>query len=168
MRADQLPDFVLPLSVRKAGYRVIYEPRAYLMEDALSAPAAEFRMRVRVSLRALWTLFDLRELLNPLRFGLFAWQLFSHKLLRYTVFLPLLMLLPLSMALAPRHEIYLLALGGQICFYLVALSGALGTAPGRLRGLPWYFLLVNAAAGRAFWKFLRGEKQVIWQPRVGA
>jgi cellulose synthase/poly-beta-1,6-N-acetylglucosamine synthase-like glycosyltransferase len=168
MGADQLPDFVLPLKVREQGYRVVYEPAALLGEDALAEPAAEFRMRVRVSLRALWTLWDLRGLLNPFRYGLFSWQLFSHKVLRYTAFLPLLALLPLSVALSGQGAVYQLAFLAQVVFYLAALLGALAKSPGSLLGLPWYFVLVNVAAGKAFWKFLRGEKQVIWQPRVGA
>ena len=87
MRADQLPDFVEPLTVREQGYRVVYEPRALLYEDALAEAGDEFRMRVRVGLRALHALKDKAALLNPLRFGLFAWQLFSHKVLRYLAFL---------------------------------------------------------------------------------
>lgn len=168
MTPDQLPDFVLPLRVRAKGFRVVYEPQALLGEDALGESSAEFRMRVRVSLRALWTLFELRSLLNPFRYGVFAWQLFSHKVLRYTAFMPLLALLPLSMVLAPEAVIYQLAMGAQVLFYLAALMGALTRSPGHLLGMPWYFVLLNVASGQAFWKFLRGHKQVIWQPRVGA
>ena len=40
MRADQLPDFVLPLSVVEQGYRVAYEPRAVLREEALTSSDA--------------------------------------------------------------------------------------------------------------------------------
>ena len=36
-------------------------------------------MRVRVVLRSLWGLYEKRSLLNPFRYPLFAWQLFSHK-----------------------------------------------------------------------------------------
>lgn len=167
MRADQLPDFVLPLRVRQQGFRVVYEPDARLVEDALTEPSDEFRMRVRVGLRAFWALFDLSELLNPLRYGLFSWQLWSHKVLRYTVFLPLLLLLPLSILLAGVGPIYALALWLQAGFYLVALTGGLSNAPSTVLGLPWYFVLVNVAAAQAFWKFIRGQKQVIWQPRIG-
>ena len=87
LTGGQLPDFVLPLLVRKRGYRVVYEPAARLVEDALTQTAAEFRMRVRVTLRALWALSDLCSLFNPLKYGLFSLQLLSHKLLRYTAFL---------------------------------------------------------------------------------
>ena len=89
MRFDQLPDFVLPLSVVEQGYRAVYVPEAVLEEETLASEAAEYRMRVRVALRALWALWDKRALLNPVRFPLFSWQLASHKLLRYLSFAPL-------------------------------------------------------------------------------
>ncbi len=87
MRADQLPDFVLPLMVVEQGYRVVYEPEAVLQEPSLQNPADEYRMRVRVSLRALWALKDMRQLLTLRLNPLFAWQLWSHKVLRYLSFL---------------------------------------------------------------------------------
>lgn len=71
MRPDQLPDFVLPLTVVEQGYRVVYEEEAILKEPALSKASDEYRMRVRVSLRSLWGLWDLRQLFNPARHGLF-------------------------------------------------------------------------------------------------
>jgi hypothetical protein len=39
--------------------------------------------------------------------------------------------------------------------------------PSGILYIPYYFYLVNIAAGRALLKFLRGEKQVIWTPRKG-
>ena len=78
MRPDQLPDFVLPLSVVERNKRVVYEPDAVVCEPGLADSGAEFRMRVRVSLRSLWALYDKRALLNPLRYPVFAWQLISQ------------------------------------------------------------------------------------------
>ncbi len=65
MRPDQLPDFVLPLAVVEQGRRVVYAPQAVLQEATLTSEGAEYRMRVRVALRALWALWDKRVLLNP-------------------------------------------------------------------------------------------------------
>ena len=70
MRADQLPDFVLPLRVIEQGYRVIFEPEAVVMEETLTTSSSEYRMRIRVALRALWALRENAGLLNPLRSGL--------------------------------------------------------------------------------------------------
>ena len=125
-------------------------------------------MRVRVTLRALWALSDLRSLFNPFRYGLFSWQLLSHKLLRYTAFLPLIALLPLSIALVGSGLIYQAALVGQALFYLLALTATRRSSATAWQALPHYFVLLNLASAKAAWKFLRRQKQVIWQPRVGA
>lgn len=170
MRADQLPDFVLPLSVVRQGYRVVYEDQALLQEHALSATADEFRMRVRVSLRAFWALWDLRSLLSPFRFGLFSWQLWSHKVLRYLAFVPMLAVLIANLLLLNAGWIYQIALVGQVLIYGLAIVGSLmgGTnkAP-KVVVWPNYFVLLNVASGVAFWRFINGQKQVLWKPRTG-
>jgi cellulose synthase/poly-beta-1,6-N-acetylglucosamine synthase-like glycosyltransferase len=168
MRADQLPDFVAPLQVREQGYRVVYQPAARLYEDALAETADEFRMRVRVSLRAWWALKDKAALLNPLRFGVFAWQLWSHKVLRYLAPLCQLGLLASNLALAPRGGLWLALLILQGIFYGTALAAHRL----RRRHLPgpivaaYYLCVLNLASGLALVQFLRGKKQVIWQPRT--
>jgi cellulose synthase/poly-beta-1,6-N-acetylglucosamine synthase-like glycosyltransferase len=170
MRPDQLPDFVLPLSVVEKGKRVVYESDAVLYEPALSSAMEEFRMRVRVSLRALWGLYDKRSLLNPLRYPLFAWQLISHKVLRYAAFLPLAGLLIFNTAVAGEHPFFagFLALQLSACA-IAALGHFLRRLPARASKLlvPYYFVILNAACVIAFWKFLTGQKMILWKPRQG-
>lgn len=170
MRADQLPDFVLPLTVVERGKRVVYDPDAVVYEPALSDATEEFRMRVRVSLRALWALHDMRSLLNPLRYPLFAWQLISHKLLRYLAFLPLAGLLVFNALLFVQHGSYGEFLILQIAAYALAAIGYLfrrsGTGMSKLL-VPYYFVVLNVACVVAFWKFLGGQKMVVWNPRKG-
>lgn len=169
MRPDQLPDFVLPLSVAARGHRVVYEPRALLKEAALSEHEAEYRMRVRVGLRALWALSDMRPLLNPLRHGLLAFQLLSHKVIRYFAFIPLALALFTSIALSGRHELYLAFAAAQLLFYGLALLGwtARFKSQSPVIGIPYYFLLLNAASGHAAFRFVRRQKQATWSPRTG-
>jgi len=170
MRPDQLPDFVQPLSVRERGWRVVYEPRALLYEDALAGAADEFRMRVRVALRAWWALKDKAVLLNPGRYGLFAWQLFSHKVLRYLGPFFMIGTLVASAFLAFRggSGFWHALLAGQVVFYGMALAGHLS----RGRDLPavvtlsYYLCVINLASGLAFVQFLRGKKKVLWKPRT--
>src|SRR5690606_14809748 len=78
LNPDQLPDFVQPLQVVEQGYRVVYEPEALLKELALDNSDREYRMRVRVSLRALCALHDMKQSLNPGRYGIFSLQPVSH------------------------------------------------------------------------------------------
>jgi cellulose synthase/poly-beta-1,6-N-acetylglucosamine synthase-like glycosyltransferase len=166
MEADQLPDFVLPLRVVDQDYRVVFEPLAQLCEDTLTDSSAEFRMRVRVSLRSLWALLSEASLLNPLRRPLFAWQLWSHKALRYLSFLPLAAACVLNVILATVSNFYLALLGVQLLVWLAVWAGARGSRLSAAR-FAYYFALLNAASAVAFVRFVRGHKQVLWQPRTG-
>ena len=168
MRADQLPDFILPLGVVEQGYRTIYVEEAIAREQALGKQADEFRMRVRVTLRALHGLADMRTLLQP-RFGLFAFQLLVHKAIRYLVIVPCaaVFLLNLFLLQSPFYRALLVA---QTICYLLAAIGLLSR--GRIRWrpvfVPFYFCLINLAAAAALVSFLRGQRQVLWTPRKGA
>lgn len=169
MNADQLPDFVQPLQVREQGLRVVYEPRALLYEDALAEVEDEFRMRVRVGLRAFHAIKEKSALLNPFRFGLYSWQLFSHKVLRYLAPLFMLSALVTNLPLAYSGSVFWQAvLAGQILFYAQALLGHVlrHKSPPRFIGLIYYLCVVNLASGIAFVQFLMGRKQVIWKPRT--
>lgn len=170
MRADQLPDFVQPLHVVTQGYRVVYEPGALLREPALNSGADEYRMRVRVSLRALWALWDMRHLFNVFRYGFFSIQLASHKLLRYAVFLFLAAAAVTNVMLVGEGMIYQLALAAQTGFYALAWWGHGRSRRGirsRIGYLPYYFMLLNLASAQAFGKFVLGKKQTVWKPRTG-
>ena len=170
MRDDQLPDFVLPMSVVEQGYRVVYEPEAIVEEPALGTSSDEYRMRVRVSLRALWAMYDMRKFLLFRDSVLFGWQLWSHKALRYLCFLFLVACFASNLALWNEGEIYRYSLVAQTGGYVgAAVSHFLERAGYRVRILYLlrYFILVNLASGVAFIRFLAGRKQVLWTPRKG-
>ena len=172
MRADQLPDFVQPLRVREQGYRVVYQPEALLYEDALAATGDEYRMRVRVSLRAFHALKDMRALLDPARFGVFAWQMWSHKVLRYLAFVFMAGCLAAAGVLAfrPGGAFWRWVLAAEILFYAAAAAGHVAgprlRGPARLAGLATYLCVLNLASAHAFGQFLLGRKQVTWKPRT--
>lgn len=168
LRADHLPDFVLPLKVVAQGYRVVFAPGAILYEDALQRGHDEFRMRVRVTLRSFHALYEMKYLMGP-RHGLFSFQLLVHKVLRYFAFVAL-GAIGLSNLFLLNHRFYQATMAAQILFYLWATLG--WTFEGKIKrggfGAPFYFTLINLAAAFAFFKFLKGERQVIWTPRKGA
>ncbi len=167
MNADQLPDFVLPLKVVTQGKRVIYCESALLNEESLSNSQSEFRMRVRVSLRAYWAMKDMKHLFNPFIYGLFALQITSHKLLRYLAFIPLLIAF-VSNGFITHNAFYSLTFFIQILFYGSAAFVSINDGTkNRWLGLANYFCLINIASAMAFVKFIKGEKIVLWKPRVG-
>jgi cellulose synthase/poly-beta-1,6-N-acetylglucosamine synthase-like glycosyltransferase len=170
MAPDQLPDFVLPLSVVEQGSRVVYEPLAILREETLNQPGDEYRMRVRVSLRALWALHDMRCLLNIFNYGVFSWQLTSHKVLRYGAFVLLIAAYLANWMIWNDSVWWTALLLAQSGCYLAALGSWYSERWGlriRLFYFPYYFTLINVAAAHAFLKYLRGQKQVLWTPRKG-
>ncbi|WP_341936718.1 glycosyltransferase family 2 protein [Marinimicrobium sp. C2-29] len=168
MTHDQLPDFVQPLKVVSQGKRVVYCEDALLQEESLTDSGSELRMRVRVSLRAYWAMWDMKHLFNPKNYGLFSLQIISHKLLRYLAFIPLLLALLASLVLADYHWFYTLAALGQLVFYGAAgYAEASGGSQSRLLGLAHYFSLINLASMMAFIRFVKGEKIVMWKPRGG-
>jgi hypothetical protein len=117
-------------------------------------------------LRALWALKDRWSLMAGAAGPLFAWQLVSHKLLRYLSPIPLAMAALFSVALAPTSSAYLLVFAGQVAFWLLVCAGSRGVEA-RAARFAYYFVLVNVASLVALTRFLRGQKQVLWQPRVG-
>lgn len=168
MNADQLPDFVLPLKVVTQGKRVIFCERALLNEESLSNSQSEFRMRVRVSLRAYWAMWDMKHLFNPFRYKIFTLQLLSHKLLRYLAFIPLIVAFISNGFITGEGDFYQLTFLIQILFYGAASFVVLNDGTNnRWLGLAHYFCLINIASAMAFLKFVKGEKIVLWKPRVG-
>lgn len=168
MNADQLPDFVLPLKVVTQGKRVAYCEKALLNEESLSSAQSEFRMRVRVSLRAYWAMWDMKHLFNPFRYQWFSLQITSHKLLRYLAFIPLFIALVSNGLITGEGVFYKASFIAQIAFYSMAAFVALNDgSKNKLFGLAHYFCLINIASAMAFIKFLKREKIVLWKPRVG-
>lgn len=168
MRADQLPDFIQPLTMIQQGRRVVYQPLALLYEEALADSSDEFHMRVRVALRAWWALKDRASLLNPFRHGLFAWQLWSHKVLRYLGPVFQFVALAANAALAGRSTFWAVLLGGQGLFYATAIYRHLDrrrALPGAVN-LAYYLCVINLASGAALLQFLGGRKKVTWTPRT--
>ncbi len=170
MNPDQLPDFVLPLKVVEQGYRVVYEPEALLKEQSLKNSDDEYRMRVRVSLRALWALKDMRKLLWNKMNRLFSWQLWSHKVLRYLCFIFLIIAYFSNLILWSEHELFSILFIIQSAGYTGALI-----APVLFRFnnkfcilfFIHYFVLLNLASMHACIKFFLGKKQITWSPRKG-
>ena len=171
MQADQLPDFVLPLKVVEKRYRVVYEPEAILKENTLKDTNDEYRMRVRVSLRAMWALFYMRHLMRFSKGNyLFAWQLWSHKILRYLCFLFIFSAFILNIFTVSYGFLYVIMLILQILFIITSIfSIYLKTSniTGKILNFCHYFMLLNLASMHAFVKFLLRKKKVVWNPRKG-
>jgi cellulose synthase/poly-beta-1,6-N-acetylglucosamine synthase-like glycosyltransferase len=166
--ADVISDLVQPLHVIMQGFNVAFEDRALAWEATTTRSSEEFKMRVRVITRGMHGLLTVPGLLIPWRNTWIAFQLWSHKILRWMVPVFLLLVLVGSFLLS-FIPVFRALLFMQIMFYSVALFSAL--VPSRTRRafrgiffLPLYFCLVNAASLLSMVHLMCGKKFTIWQP----
>ena len=154
---DMASDFTMLLRTVRGGLRGVVDPRAIGCAVATRSGAREFHRKVRTIARGMVVLAAHREMLNPLRYGFFSLQLLSHKLLRWLLPFALLLMLASNVVLAMDSGFYRWVLLAQVAFYG---TGAL------VRGarIPRFFVMSNAATLVAWWKFLTGERFVVWDP----
>lgn len=162
-------DFATSTSVIAQGYRLVFAEDAIAYEPVAASSGREFGRKVRIMTRGLKAVQVMRELLNPLQHGFYSVQLFSHKVLRRLLFIPLLLLLPVNVLLWSHGWFYQMTLMLQLAFYAFALVGAfLGhTRVGRskLFGYPFFLCMVYAAALLATINIVRGNTITSWRPQ---
>jgi len=162
--ADVISDLTQPLWVIQKGFRAVFEDRALAFEETTASTSEEFSMRVRVVTRGIRGLLSVPELLKPWKYPWVAFQLFSHKIIRWMVpfFLILLFLSNAALLAQPAFR-YLFAL--QLLFYVFALFSTAVPLHRhfKLLGIPLYFCTLNTAALLSIMEVLRGRKYVVWQ-----
>lgn len=164
IRDELSDDFLISLNVFSQGYRIVSEPRALAFESTTTVAVEEFRRKNRIVATAIRTLVHCHHLLNPFRSGLMAWRIVSHKVLRWMV--PFFMVAFLASLAALMVRGRYLGLGALVgAFLLAGLAGGLLQRAGRrsrVFGLPFYFLLVNAAALIGWVNSLTGRVHPTW------
>lgn len=159
-------DFNTALNTARLGLRAVTAPDVLGFYQDLKDPQKEYQRKVRTVIRGMTALSRHKEVLNPQRFGLFAFQVFSHKLMRWLVPWCLIGLFIVSALVAHDGVIYSLAVLFQIGFYGTAI---LAQFLPHLREISWvkliyFFVQVNVALLEAAIKFLAGERMTTWKP----
>ena len=162
---DIISDLVEPLKILEKGYRIAFEPEAVAYEETTETSEEEFGMRVRVISRGMHGLWYMRRLLNPFNYSFIAFQLFSHKVLRWMIpfLLPFLLISNLFLVGSPFYTLTFVA---QILFYIGAMGGYLLDKMGKkakLLALPLYYCVVNAASVAAFFRTIFGKRAIVWE-----
>lgn len=162
--ADIISDLVQPLQAIRKGYRVLFEDRALAYEETTQSTGEEFSMRVRVVTRAMRGLLSVSDLLKPWKFAWPAFQLWSHKIMRWMVPLFLIVLLSANVVLIDS-PFYKFTLAVQLFFYAAALLNILLPLHRQWKplGIPLFFCTLNAAALVSMFEICRGRKYVTWQ-----
>jgi hypothetical protein len=159
-------DFRTVLNSIKLGMRAVSDPDAVGTYLNISDETKEFNRKVRTVVRGLTVFFNHLELLNIFKYGLFSYQLFCHKLLRWMVPFLLILCFFSNLYLALFSSLYLSLFAGQCLFYSFAVLGHLKKSLTNrlLIKIPLYFADVNAAILVAWWQYINGKRVVMWQP----
>jgi cellulose synthase/poly-beta-1,6-N-acetylglucosamine synthase-like glycosyltransferase len=160
-------DLSLPFNLVKRGWRAVYEPRAVAVERPLATIEGEFRRKRRMMSHA-WPAVVAGGMLDPRGYGaLYALEIYSHRLLRYSTPLFHVAALAANIPLAFGSTLYAVILVLQIAFGLTALAGRLTGGRPRALGLPYYYLLVTASLAAGLWDWLRRGTPATWERAEG-
>ncbi len=160
-------DMIVPMEVKAAGFRVVYEPKAVLKAPQQKRGKQEFRRRVRVAVRGWSSLPEIARRVKPWKTPLNWLALWSHKYMRWLTGGMLLGAVVANAFLLDRL-IYQVTFAPQAAFYACALLGALLSrvlrkVP-RLLAMPYWFCLVQAAGLVGLVQALFGRTVATWKP----
>jgi cellulose synthase/poly-beta-1,6-N-acetylglucosamine synthase-like glycosyltransferase len=158
-------DFMVALRAARRGYRSVADPSARARFPVVVSPELEMPRKIRTFLRGISVLMANLDMLNPIRYGRFAFQLASHKLLRFVA--PFLLLSVLATSGLLMWEVpFFVLFWMQVGFYALGVLGGLVPVLQRNRiiRVASYFAMVQWAMLLAWAKYVRGQQQVAWEP----
>ncbi|MEP1704215.1 MAG: glycosyltransferase family 2 protein, partial [Marinobacter sp.] len=153
-------DFNTALNSARRGLVAVTAPDVLGYYQDVADASKEYQRKVRTIIRGLTALSRHPEVLNPFRFGRFAFQVFGHKLMRWAVPWFQVLLLLVSFAVAGKGGIYTLALILQLAFYGCVAAGHFmpELRMHTLVKIPYFFVQVNLAVAHATLGFLNGRR----------
>lgn len=159
-------DFNTGLNCARAGYRAVTAPDVLGYYKDLSDPSKEYQRKVRTVLRGITAISRHPDVLNLQRFGLFSFQVWSHKIMRWGVPWFLLLLFLLNFRLLGSGWFYDLVFLAQCIFYGVAIAAHINTRvkTNAIARLVYFFVQVNIGIADAMLRFISGRRMTTWQP----
>jgi cellulose synthase/poly-beta-1,6-N-acetylglucosamine synthase-like glycosyltransferase len=158
-------DLSFPFLLAKRGLRSLYVPWARAKEKMAPTLAGEFARKRRMMV-GLWDIIAGEGMLRPAGYPpLYAFEIASHRLLRYaTPFLHVLVFAA-TLALLGQGWVYVAALAAQLAFLAAALLGRwVPLAPFRFAR---YYALTTTSIALGLWDRLRGGPPSAWEKAEG-
>jgi len=165
-----LDDFILSMRIAQRGYKIAYCKKAYAIEDPSANMVEEEKRKVRISAGGLQSIYRLRSLLNPFKYGILSFQYVSHRVLRWSVTpIVFFLLFPLNVLLVALNEnpiLYSILLALQVLFYSAGAWGqycAQKQIKNKLFYIPYYFLFMNLSVLKGFIYLKNKKGSGIWE-----
>jgi cellulose synthase/poly-beta-1,6-N-acetylglucosamine synthase-like glycosyltransferase len=158
-------DLSFPFNLVKRGWRALYQPAARATEKMVPTNEGEFRRKRRMMSHT-WAIVVEGGMLSPRGYPpLYALQIASHRLLRYSTPFLHAIALGANVALVHRGRIYKLTLAAQLGLIVAALLGSrLGARPLKLA---WYYALVTASPAPGLVDYIRTGTPAEWEKAEG-
>jgi len=166
---SDINDFVNPLQIVARGYRGVFDAEAWCSEKVAGRFDKEFARKVRIVNRSFNGLLRVPRVCNPWQNGRFAWQVISHKLLRW--FSPFILCCHFTAAVVAMSDgpVGVLA-STAVCGYgAIAVLALAGGMYGRsavvvgFRFIPHYFVIMNVALATGILLRLKGRVITVWE-----
>ncbi len=161
-------DFNTALNCARLGLVAVSSADVVGEYSDIKHPAGEFARKVRTVIRGMTALARHPEALNPFGVGSFAFQVWSHKIMRWGVPWFMAVFLVLTLLLLDTGVVFQVALALQLVFYALAVAGWLSQ---RLREISivrivFFFVQTNLALAVAAVQFVAGKRMTVWEPSI--
>ena len=158
-------DLCFPFELARRGRRSVYEPRALARERMAPTMSGEFERKRRMMNRT-WGVLIADRMLSPRGYGAtYAYEVLSHRALRYTSPFLHLAALAANLALARSGRVYATALAAQLGLLAAAAAAARWTA--RPLAVARYYVVVTASIAVGLWDRALGRRADTWTPVEG-
>jgi cellulose synthase/poly-beta-1,6-N-acetylglucosamine synthase-like glycosyltransferase len=159
-------DIGLPFELTKRGWRAVYEQEAVAEEKMAPTVEGEFRRKRRM----MWGLWDVMlrwGMLDPRGYGpLYAFEIYSHRLLRYLTPWLHLIALAVNIPLLSHGWIYVVTMALQLALLAGALIGRF--VPALPFRIAYYYVTMTASIAVGLWDRLRaGAVPIGWEKVEG-
>lgn len=163
---QSVDDFERALIVLKKHQLVKYEPLAKVFEEESKSAKQELGRKVRIISREWQVVKRNKELLNPFRYPIISFQLFSHKILRWLIFVFLLIIFFSSLYLI-NIKFFRLVFILQCIFYAFGIIGLVAQNKEKkmpLAKVPAYLCVMFYSSLKAFICFITKKTSATWEP----
>ncbi len=158
-------DISLPYEVTKRGWRAVFEPGALAREPMAATLGSEFRRKRRM-LAGAWATMLRHGMLSPRGYGpAYAFEIVSHRGLRYLSPILHLIALGANLALLGEGPLYVVTLAAQAA--LLAAAALASLVPVRPFRIARYYVTVTAASAAGLWDYLRRGVPLTWEKAEG-
>ncbi len=161
-------DLNISLNMLRRGYIIGYCKGAYAMEKPSADIREERKRKVRLAANGYQISSMFRDLMNPFKYGVIAFQFVSHRVIRWILTpsnIILMFLLNIALVAMGAGTFYTVLLVLQVCFYLAALAGMVMDRKGKsgILRVPYYFLFANFTMFPGLKYYLNFNGNAAWE-----